>query len=77
MKDVSIHLTYDIGSPQEALIQSSKEALIQLFTKEVDDFSRWLERKPPTMQQGALTKAERVLLLTYLMQKYAGNIDKE
>jgi hypothetical protein len=69
MKDIKIHL--DCDTP------STKEELVALFTRDVDDFSKWLETKPSTMQQGALTTPERVLLLTYLMQKYVGNIDKE
>lgn len=69
MKDVTLHLTCDTPP--------TKEALVELFTKEVDDFSKWLETKTPVLQQGALTKPERILLLTYFMHKYAGNLDKE
>lgn len=68
MKDVSLHLACDPGV--------SKEVLLRTFTQEVDDFSAWLEKAPPALQQGALTKPERILLLTYLMQKYAGNLDR-
>lgn len=53
----------------------SKEDLLKLFEQEVEDFSQWMEKNPRVMQQGALTRPERVLLLTYLMQKHAGNID--
>ena len=70
MKDV--HLQVSIGGTG-----ASKEELIQLFEQEIDGFSRWMEKAPGTLQQGALTRPERVLMLTYFMQKFAGNLDKE
>jgi hypothetical protein len=69
MKDVILHLDFDMGLP--------KEELIKIFNTEIEKFSKWLEKAPAAMQQGALTKPERVLMLTYFMQKYAGNLDKE
>lgn len=69
MKDISVHLAGEPGI--------SKERLLEAFTREVEDFSEWMEKTPPELQQGPLTKPEKVLLLTYLMQKYAGNLDKE
>jgi hypothetical protein len=53
----------------------SKEELTELFQKEVDDFSEWMAGNPNWKQQGPLSRPEKVLLVTYLMQKYAGNID--
>jgi len=53
----------------------SKEELLKIFTSEIDEFSQWMANNPDWKQQGALTRPERVLLLTYLMQKYAGNLD--
>lgn len=69
MRDVELRLPCASDTP--------KEKLIEIFTKEIDDFSKWLETKTAVMQQGALTRPERILLLTYFMQKYAGNLDKE
>lgn len=69
MKEIELRISFDAGL--------TNDRLVEIFSKEIEDFSRWLEKRPPIMQQGALTKPERVLLLTYLMQKYAGNIDKE
>jgi hypothetical protein len=46
-----------------------------LFEKEIDRFSAWMRENPDWKQQGALTRPERVLLLTYLMHKYEGHID--
>jgi hypothetical protein len=46
-----------------------------LFEQEVEEFSVWMTHNPDWKQQGALTRPERVLLLTYLMHKYAGHID--
>lgn len=69
MKDVILHLDFDMGLP--------KEELIKIFNAEIEKFSKWLGKAPTEMQQGALTKPERILMLTYFMQKYAGNLDKE
>ena len=44
-----------------------------VFEQEVENFSAWLERGLPDWKwQGPLTKAERILLLTFLMQKHKG-----
>lgn len=56
---------------------ASKEELLQIFEKEIDNFSRWMERAPSTLQQGALTKPERIILMTYFMKKLSGELDKE
>lgn len=69
MRDVIISLDFDMGLP--------KEDLVKIFSAEIEKFSKWMEKAPGTLQQGALTKPERVLMLTYFMQKYAGNLDKE
>jgi hypothetical protein len=56
---------------------SSKEDQVKVFNTEIEKFSKWLETVPSAVQQGALTQPERILLLTYFMQKYAGHLDKE
>ena len=55
----------------------TKEQQLALFEKEVEQFSQWMAGLKHPLQQGALTQPERVLLLTYLVQKNAGTLDKE
>lgn len=69
MKDVVISLNVGTDLPYDGLVK--------VFNTEIEKFSKWLETAPMEIQQGALTRPERVLLLTYFMQKYAGNLDKE
>jgi hypothetical protein len=49
---------------------------LEVFKKEVDDFSLWMSKLPDWKYQGALTRAERVLLITYLVHKSTGKIDE-
>ena len=53
----------------------SPEGLKTLFEREVDDYSAWLARLPDWKVQGPLSRGERALLLTYLMQKYKGQLE--
>jgi hypothetical protein len=76
MKEVTLHIA-DAKSLADLPPIQAKEKLVALFSKELDGFSEWLATSAPDLQQGALTKPERVLMLTYFMQKYAGNLDKE
>lgn len=68
MKTVSIHI-----EGEETLSDPDKLAILE---KEVDDFDSWMQKLQDWKYQGPLTKPERVLLLTYLMQKHSGHIDK-
>ena len=70
MKAVTIAVPEDVSKlvPEERM---------KFFEKEVDDFSAWMAQLKDWKYQGPLTKPERVLLLTYLMQKYEGKIDEE
>ena len=54
----------------------SDEEKLEVIKKEVDDFSLWMSKLPDWKYQGALTRAERVLLISYLMHKSAGKIDE-
>lgn len=54
----------------------SKEQLTQLFDQEVEQFSRWMERLADPLARGALMTPEKVLVKTYLIQKYLGSIDE-
>lgn len=65
--DVHIEVVGDMGM--------AKEELRKIFEKEIDDFSTWMHNNPDWKQQGPLTRPERVIMLTYLMNKYAGHID--
>jgi hypothetical protein len=49
---------------------------LEILKKEVDDFSVWMTRLPDWKYQGALTRAERVLLITYLVHKSSGKLDE-
>lgn len=60
----------------EEVQRLSREERMKFFEKEVEDFSDWMTRLPDWKYQGPLSKPERVLLLTYLMQKYEGKIDE-
>ena len=68
MKEVVLTLAPEAGKP-------SREELLQLFQREVDDFSVWMSGLPDWKYAGPLMKQEKTLLLTYLMQKHAGNVD--
>jgi len=70
-------MSQDVRLVVSALPGAEKEELIKIFEAEIDKFSKWMETQPNWKQQGALTRPERVLLLTYFMQKWAGNIDKK
>jgi len=65
----------DVVLKVEANVPLSHEETLLLFQKEIDDFDRFMQGLKNPLQQGALTKPERVLLLTYLMQKYAGHLE--
>lgn len=68
MKGVSIVLASELSG-------KTREELVAIFKQEVEDFSAWMERLPDWKYQGPLTSAERILLATYLIQKYTGHID--
>lgn len=55
----------------------TKEDLVKVFQQEVFEFSDWMRKLPDWKQQGALTVPEQTLLLTYLIQKYVGNLDSQ
>lgn len=56
----------------------SQEEMLALFDKEVDDFSKWLAEKCPDVKaRGPLSKPERALIKTYLVQKFTGKIDED
>jgi hypothetical protein len=67
MKEVSIGVTW--------ITPQSKDEMVKVFSQEVEEFSSWMEKLPDWKQQGGLTRPEKTLLLTYLIQKYVGNID--
>jgi len=69
MKGISLVLAPELAS-------KTKDELVEAFRKEVDDFSAWMERLPDWKYQGPLSSAERILLVTYLMQKYTGHVDE-
>lgn len=48
---------------------------LEVLKKEIDDFSNWMTKLPDWKFQGALTRAERVMLLTYLVHKSSGKLD--
>ena len=59
----------------EELESKSKEEKIDLFEKEVDRFSLWISNLQDQRVNGPLSKSERALVKTYLVQKYLGKID--
>lgn len=67
MKEVSLSVTW--------LEPQSKDEMVKVFSQEVEEFSAWMEKIPDWKHQGGLTKPEKTLLLTYLVQKFVGNID--
>lgn len=58
------------------LLDASKEKRLAAIDDEVERFSKWLERLPDSRASGALSKPERALIKTYLVQKLAGKIDE-
>ena len=53
----------------------SKEELSILFDQEVDRFSRYMATMGDWKAAGPLLPLERVLIKTYLVQKYTGKLD--
>jgi hypothetical protein len=68
MKDVVLALAPALGT-------LPKEKVLSLFQQEVEEFSAWMSGLPDWKYQGPLSKQEKVMLVTYLMQKYVGNIE--
>lgn len=52
----------------------SKEEKSVLFDEEVQRFSDWLSQISDFKAQGPLTRPEKALLKTYLIQKYSGKL---
>jgi hypothetical protein len=53
----------------------SKEQLSELFDKEIEQFSKWMETMPDIKASGALIAPEKALLKTYLIRKLTGELD--
>lgn len=68
MKDVVLSISPEVEAP-------TKEELLKLFQREVEEFSNWMAELPDWKYAGPLMKQEKILLVTYLMQKHAGNLD--
>ena len=66
-----------LGSEPSLILAIRKQDLLKVFESELDDFSQWLANNPNWKQQGPLTQPERVLLRTYFVQKYSGNLDSK
>lgn len=60
----------------EELEGKTKEEKLVIFDKEVDRFSKWLERLNDPRANGPLSNPEKALLKTYLVQKYTGKLDE-
>lgn len=65
------NITLKLSDELEA---KSKEEKLAAFEVEVDSFSKWLETVSDPRAQGPLSRPERTLVKTYLVQKYLGKL---
>ncbi len=68
MKDIIVRVSEDHSG-------KTKEELLALFDKEIDDFSEFMSTIGDWKSVGALNPLERVLIKTYLVHKVNGKID--